>query len=367
MHGIVDWPTKAPEACLDKALFRRKLLQPLPRIAGYPSVEGEVESQPLRISWADRPPLLPKDSSKLKTAKAETAASFSSRPPSRPGTANRARPPLSVVAFPARLQLRGPSEAPGPLGPYAAKGDALVIPIATQHAVQDLITACSHGLSQLRDGSCLTAWVVLDGFSEGKCHLLEPLAARRLDRTLAVEPIELVAERQGAIANGGSDSQPLRFGEGLRLRAAGCSGLYLGHSGAQGGLCWIQAATNMSASSGPKCTRFAAHGGELGAALMLGQPVSLRRVLSPPVSDSESDEEEEDPYSDSEFPARSSNVTATRLAGNQVNTSSETGLTSSLLPEARHYAEEGLFSRAADQVDSSVPVTFLPLFPETLA
>ena len=111
----------------------------------------------------------------------------------------------------------------------------------------------------------------------------------RIDRTLAVEPIELVAERQGALEG------PLRYGEGFRLRAAGCRDLYLCHGG---GVAW-------RCGGQPKAARFAAHGGELGKALRFGRPLLLRRVchglrshakplrFSPPPSEADSDSEDE--------------------------------------------------------------------------
>ncbi|CAE8690917.1 unnamed protein product, partial [Polarella glacialis] len=280
----------------------------------------------------------------------------------------------------AQLRLRAPGETPGPLGPFASPGEPLVVPLQTQDAVRDLVAACGRGRAQLCDGACLTAWTLSGNpeESEGIVQLIEPMAARRAeDRSLAVEPIELVAERQGSAATGGSDGAPLRFGEGFRLRAAGCSGLYLGYSISGGGLQWLQAAPSNddeAAPVPPHGTRLAAHGGELGGPLLFGRPLSLRRVPSPPASDADSEsdddlgvDESESEFDDPRGPPSSRQVrfgSAKAVPQKAASKKPPVGASSALLPEAARYAEEGLFSRLADQAgaESAFPATFLPLF-----
>lgn len=246
-------------------------------------------------------------------------------------TAERASA-LAVVSFPARLQLRAPGEAPGPVGPFSGPG-SLVLPLDTQDAVKELVSACAEGKAEINDGTCLTAWTL----PEGRSPDLEPLTARRIDRTLAVEPIELVAERQG-----GSQEGPIRYGEGFRLRAAGTKALYLGFEGL--GSCWKSGSDRVP----PTGTRFSAHGGELGAPLHFGRPVSLRRVLSPPPSEVDSDPE----FSDDD---------AERPDSEESSKEPKSTTSSPLLPESAGYVKEALYSRAADKVDGAVLVAFLPL------
>ena len=100
-----------------------------------------------------------------------------------------------------------------------------------------------------------------------------------------MEPIELVAERQGCFEG------PLRYGEGFRLRAAGCRGLYLGYA-RTGGIAW-------KGGKPPTDARWSAHGGELGKPLLFGKALLLRRVCSPPPSEC-SDSEGEAPQEEEE-------------------------------------------------------------------
>lgn len=294
----VSWPRdKAEKACL------RRKLQPLALPAhatdGRAAVELDTFVPPQRLA--------------------------------RPRTAERASA-LAVVSFPARLQLRAPGEAPGPVGPFSGPG-SLVLPLDTQDAVKELVSACAEGKAEINDGTCLTAWTL----PEGRSPDLEPLTARRIDRTLAVEPIELVAERQG-----GSQEGPIRYGEGFRLRAAGTKALYLGFEGL--GSCWKSGSDRVP----PTGTRFSAHGGELGAPLHFGRPVSLRRVLSPPPSEVDSDPE----FSDDD---------AERPDSEESSKEPKSTTSSPLLPESAGYVKEALYSRAADKVDGAVLVAFLPL------
>lgn len=389
MHSGPAWPTGGLEKGSDKALLRRKLLQPLVRPpASLVGAQGYSEEAPSFLRGAAPVPGVDKTPFRL-DANTPTADKTSFAPPQRPGTsgsssssrprtAERSKPPIAAVAFPAHLQLRASGEAPGPLGPFASPGEALVIPLETQDAVRDLVAACSRGRAQVCDGACLTAWTLLDASAEASCQLLEPVAARRLDRTLAVEPIELVAERQGSAGAGAGDGAPLRYGEGFRLRAAGCSGLYLGHGGGTDGLRWLQspsAALEDLPAAAPRGTRFAAHGGELGVSLLLGRPLSIRRLFSPPPSEA-SDSDAEDLQSDDEDECESDSGEQQRrrvrfqrkalpkaAAGSQA--SAKPGNSPcALLPEAARYAQEGLFSRLADQAASPFDAAFLPLFVE---
>lgn len=392
MHAGPAWPTGGLEKGSDKALLRRKLLQPLVRPpasqAGLVGAQGYAEEAPpsfLRgaaVAGVEKTPL-------RLDASAPPADKTSFVPPQRPGTggsssssrprtAERSKPPLGAIAFPAHLQLRASGEAPGPLGPFASPGEALVVPLETQDAVRDLVAACSKGKARVCDGACLTAWTLLDASAEATCQLLEPVAARRLDRTLAVEPIELVAERQGSAGAGAGDGGPLRYGEGFRLRAAGCSGLYLGHGGDSDGLRWLQSpsAAREDLPAAPRGTRFAAHGGELGAPLLLGRPLSIRRVSSPPPSEA-SDSDAEEPESDDDDDGSESDSGQQRrrvrfqrkalpkAAASDASAAKPGNSLCGLLPEAARYAQEGLFSRPADQATSPFDVAFLPLFAES--
>jgi len=201
---------------------------------------------------------------------------------------------------------------------------------------------------------------------------------------MAVEPIELALERQGARTADDVDGQvSLRYGEGFRLRAAGCSSLYLGHGGDGGGLRWISPSSAPQPTGTPvppHGTRFAAHGGELGAPLLMGRPLSLQRVTSPPpspedseVSDSESDDDDgggdgSDSDGSSRGRRRRRRGAGGRRGGPQEASTSKSALAAaaaaqkvcSFLPEAKQYQAEGLFSRAGDGV-GAFPVTFLPL------
>mmetsp|Transcript_103328 Transcript_103328/g.267229 ORF Transcript_103328/g.267229 Transcript_103328/m.267229 type:complete len:422 (-) Transcript_103328:203-1468(-) len=387
---LTAWP--AGQAS-DKALMRRKLLQPLPRAPHSPSA---ADIGQLPMPWSDsckelagalpvrppreaepsvRPPLAP---SPHRSAPSESRPGTSQRPRTgeRPRTAER-RPPVADVGFPAQLSLRGPKEAAN--CPFA-RSEALVVPLDTQQAIRNIARACARGRRAITDGTCLTAWVVNAQEGAGPAEqLLEPLAARRLDRSLAVEPIELVAERQApgggtALGQGGED---LRYGEGFRLRAAGCAGLYLGHSGdGREGLRWVSAppARPDEDEEPPRVrgTRFAAHGGELGAPVVFGGRLSLLRVSSPPLSDDESEYEdsasESGSDSDTERLSRAKRAAANAKA-NAAPTAQELAqpAASSLMPEAGKYVAEGLFCRAADAKSGVFEATLLPLFAEPVA
>ncbi|CAE7620396.1 unnamed protein product [Symbiodinium natans] len=305
-----------PRAASDKVIFRRKLL---PRLPAKETPRGG------ELAWDTSVPF-------------EPPCRVQDR---RPQTAERSVP-LSVVSFPAQLCLRARGETPGPLGLFGSP-EALVIPLETQDAVKDIVAACAKGTAPVMDGSCLTLWTLVEARSQAM--QLEPIAARRINRSLAVEPIELVAERQGD----GPREGPIRFGEGFRLRAAGCGALYLGYPGSDG-LCWKSGDEPLTPPAG---TRFSAHGGELGAPLSFGRPVSLRWVPTPPPSEATESDLEDD-----ERPLASESEEASHRPCR--------GAARDLLPEAARYAQEGLYSRVADKADSAVPVVFLPLCTDAL-
>jgi len=209
-------------------------------------------------------------------------------PNERPRTSEpRLRPPVETISFPAQLRLRASGESAGPRGPFADQGEAFVFPLRLQNKIAELAISASKAQWSADCGTRLTAWALVPECKDG-IQLLEPLVARRLDQTLAVEPVQMLVTRpeEGSMPNG----SPLRYGECFHLRAAGLESLYLGHAGSAGGTCWLQSSTKVP----PTNARFAAHGGELGEPILFGRPLSLQCVASPPP------EEESDLDSDSD-------------------------------------------------------------------
>lgn len=390
-HGDAGsaWPAGRSE----KTLLKRKVLRPLsPRAMPLGAAFGQADGASVPVVASPplgRPPLFPSRPASDEVlfrkravacglaAAAPPRAASPPRPSSgsgeRPRTAgSRNRPPLGGdVAFPAQLHLRGPGDPSGPQNPFASPGECLVIPLETQYAIRSLAAACGEGRSFVRDGTLLTAWaLVSEGSGSAAPHVLEPLAARKVDCTFAVEPIELAVERLGAHYADDVDGQvSLRYGEGFRLRAAGCSTLYLCHGGAAGGLCWRAPSSGASPSSTPvppPHSRFAAHGGELGAPLLMGRPVLLQRVVSPPPSPEESEVSDSDCDSDGSFAPPPRRCVPRQGSGrsqepkSKVEVATAAALTQVFLPETRQYQAEGLFSRAGDS-GGVFPVTFLPL------
>jgi len=229
----------------------------------------------------------------------------------RPRTAERVRA-ITQISFPARLHLRCALDTPGPESPWSAGtlgggGDAYIMPLEMQREVRWMVHECAGSctLNQtITDGSCMTLWSIASqgGESSVFSQELEPaLALRPRKAELAVEPVALVIERQssagsGASVGGSVDSEPMRYGEGFRIWAAGEGGsrVYLTHG--SGNLSWqCQTAVGRSSAARvpagaipPNNSRFAAHGGELGKPMLMGRPVSMVRIDSPPVSDNES-------------------------------------------------------------------------------
>jgi len=306
------------------------------------------------------------------------------RPQKGRGSTKKAKKKVATVGVGAQPTRQTAKTPPSSAAVVAISGSA----ISSSDGVSAADTSAAAAAAAAATGGSNTAL--------GAPHLLEPLAARRLDRTLAVEPIELALERQSSSASGGGGgggegdegAAPLRYGEGFRLRAAGVAGLYLGH-GARGGpaslgLHWIKrpaacATLDGKAPPPPRGTRFAAHGGELGAPLLFGRPLSLQRVSSPPVSPESSDVEDSEEGSDSDASGsrghcrrpggccRVARAAAAAAAAKEeeeakANKAAATAA-SALLPEADRYAAEGLFSRAAD-VEGVFPATLLPLLDD---
>eukprot|EP00928_Gymnodinium_smaydae_P011819 TRINITY_DN14325_c1_g1_i1.p1 TRINITY_DN14325_c1_g1~~TRINITY_DN14325_c1_g1_i1.p1 ORF type:complete len:447 (-),score=74.29 TRINITY_DN14325_c1_g1_i1:86-1426(-) len=358
LHGFEAWPQghhldSSPEniALGSKALLRRKL-QPLQRLPPCPyPVDASLVSAGARVARegglsvgealaADLPAGYP-------------SASHRFAPPERPQTAERPRtaqrtaPPLAQVAFPARLGLRRPCESAGPVGLWAGRGDDFVLPLDTQRSVRELAIACGEGKREVLQDSRLTIWAV-------NAEELEPLAARRVDRALAVEPVTLVAESCTAPRAPGAQRARLRYGECFRLRDADTD-LYLGHSSEPGGrLRWERLGAGQSPSE-CRGLRFAAHGSELGAPLLYGRPLSLRRVASPaPPSDTESEDDSEDECSDEEFMAHRRSLKREAAA--------KTAASSSCTPveQAKPPDVGPLLCRVAD-TDSMFSVALLPV------
>lgn len=341
-YPVLDFPPVGLEREIkgEKALLRRKVLQPLP-------------------GWPPQTPLSSAGAAAVADA-GRAAEGWPALRPERPLPEQRQRPPLSEIGFPAQLRLRGPREAPCPPGPWSdGCGEVLVLPLEIQRAVRRVGAVCGAGRPLVTDGSLLTVWTIV-GEGAGGPHLLEPLAARRVDRTLAVEPIELIAERQAKSSSEGDDP-PLRYGEGFRLRAADSGGVYLGHT-AGAGLRWVcssvaepavvaTASPTERVNVPPHGTRFAAHGGELGCPLLLGRPLSLQRLLSPAPTPEDS-EEDFSSSSDSDASGSSAGRAARRRRAQQRS--------SAAADKASRYATEVLFSRVADVEGGVFPVALLP-------
>lgn len=332
-RGTEAWPvrggydvTPAHDGGFDKAILghasssksrlRHKLLQPLSqpqtsllRTSSLGAITGAAPlTQPYPgLGWPPRQQDL--DARLGSSAPARlgcySGSSSSSRPGtgnalgfSRPGTASRPRTagggplPIGSVSFPAKLQLRVPGDAAtkkGAPSQWATLSDNFVLPLETQGSVRQVSEACGSCRLEVLDGARLSLWAlaVQDG-SVSSQHVLEPLAARREDSTLAVEPVELTIERPMESDSGA----PLRYGECFRLRVTD-SMLYLGHSEDGPGLRWERVARREMAAN-CRGLRFAAHGGELGKPLLFGRPMTFQRVASPaPQPDSDSDSESE--------------------------------------------------------------------------
>lgn len=264
----------------------------------------------------------------------------------RPRTAPRVAKPLSRITFPGKLQLRGPNEAAALPSQWAAPRGDLVFPLERQSVVRQLVEECGAEHLEVTNGSHLSAWVMNARECDAAPLVMEPLAASRVDRSLAVEPIEFIIHQPL------KTSRSLHYGEPFRFKAAN-SDLYLCHGGDEGGLRWERFAGKGSC---PHNLRFAAHGGELGAPLLFGRSLKLQRVRSPaPSSESESETESSDSESEQHRHCRRQQLTsAKRVAPASEATCSQT------LPAPSCEIPGPLISRLGDTCEM-LDVALLPV------
>jgi len=347
----------------DVAKAMRKLLDPLPRPGeGLPGGGRAPES-----FMSLKPPALPRNprTDNSETIRTDERPAFNPplrprtaeggvRIPERPRTADRAAKRLGTVSFPSSLRLRPLTEPPGPDSLWAGHGEALVLSLDLQQSVRE--AAMSEG-AEVTDGMLLTIWAIAaqpdDGSDNLGTCLLEPLVARRPNRSLAVEPVEVVVELQSKGGNASCSSRAsargLRFGEGFRLRLAGV-GLYLSHSNEH--VHWERLLSETD-HPWPRDSRFTAHGGELGTSVRLGRRLSLQRIASPPQSESESEVESS---SESESERILRGAPPRRCRAVQAATPSAISGTDGAATDF----PGGLISRVADR-GAVLPATFLPL------
>jgi hypothetical protein len=313
-RGTEAWPQKSAMDSFEKAILgqaskktflRHNLLQPLApqtSLVRSNSCGALATSKPLSAtSPFGQPYGYPGLAPPPRVQETLANPGHCSRPTtgSRPSTSSRPRTagggplPIGSVTFPSKLHLRVPGEAASTPNQWAVLSDNFVLPLETQSSVRQVSDACSAARLEVFEGVSLSLWTATTQ-EETTSHVLEPLAARREDSTLAVEPVELTIERP-------SESSPrghIKYGECFRLRATDGM-LYLGHGSDGGGLRW-ERVHRRELASGRRGLRFVAHGGELGKPLHFGRPLTLRRVASPaPQSDNETE-------SDSEFSAHGS-------------------------------------------------------------
>jgi len=272
--------------------------------------------------------------------------------------------------FPGMLSLRRAGDRP--LGNMSKPGEAFVLPLDVQGSVQKCARGCSAQKVEVSGGMHFTAWAVSSDEDSNSASLLEPLVAYRSGRSLAVDLVELVMECCTGLENGAAssdvelaDKTPLRYGECFRLRAAD-TGLYLCHDANENGLRWQRCDSKRVAEL--VGSRFAAHGSELGAPLILGRPFSLQCVASPaPPSDSDSECDSDSASSDSELDALLRGASGggrsrSRMKASELVESAGCEVAESLVPDS----SQALFSRLAD-TSSVFSVMFLPVdTPRTL-
>jgi len=264
--------------------MRPRLLEPLP----FPHCLGG-DARYATNTGAMGYPFVPPVRCMLPAGPATLQKPFAEMPIERPRASEpRLRPPVESVSFPAQLTLRTSTEQAGPRGPFSGPGEAFVFPLSLQNKIAELAVSASQAQWTVDWGTQMTAWALVPECKDGT-QLLEPLVARRLDQTLTVEPVQLLATRPEECST--SNRLPLRYGECFHLRAAGLESFYFGHSGSSGGTCWLQSSTKVP----PENSRFAAHGGELGEPILFGRPLSLQYVASPlPEEESDPDSESDD-------------------------------------------------------------------------
>lgn len=230
--------------------------------------------------------------------------------------------------------------------PWGSAGEVLVLPLELQKATRELAAACERRSCDVTAGARVTVWAAsgvapaCDG-GMAPARSLEPLLAQRMDRTLAVDPVEVIIEPQSAPA-AADRSKPIHFGEGFRLRCAEGRQLYLAHD-AEGKLFWRRHTGGLAQL--PENTRFTAHGGELGTSLHLGRVSSILRLSSPPREEESESEESSDPDSDDDkvVAMRRRQLRAARLDAAKAAKAAESEPICTLPPGGR-----ALFSRLAD-------------------
>lgn len=355
----------------EKTLARRKLLQPLPppllpwsgEVGRRPSgAHGTSSSHGTSRARAhSAATLLSENIQAPATPCAALRTICTATPPatphrawcSRPGTADglirpetaerSGRPALgSEIAFPAQLHLRSAGEPANSPGFWTRQSGALMLSLQAQHEIRRIAGACSENSVQVSDGAYLTAWAVDSQERDNGPQLLEPLAAHSLHKSLEIEPVEMVLERQHASTEEDA-ATPLCYGEGFRLRTKGTD-LYLTHAGIGGALGWARNAQEsvIGQKIAPHSLRFTAHGGELGAPVLFCRPISMQRVRSP-APDEDSSSESED---DSEHFRRMRKQERKGMPGAMIDRCPQD--------------QEGLFSRLADK-GNVFHATFIPL------
>lgn len=285
---------------LRKPLTKNRLLQPLTHTA-----TRNIGDTPLGFQRGlDVPPPLPggygvEKVEKVQVVDAIASVSRDSRPPSaqKPRVGTWVAPPLANVRFSAGMSLRRAGENVTASSVWSKPKEIFVLPLQMQTAVRDLAAETSAERREICDGMRLTVWVVNPENEETSSPLLEPLAARSPDQTLAVEPIDLIIERGSGPCVTSPSVTPLRFGESFRLRDAS-SVFYLGHGDDCTSLRWTRLEAGEDAAAHHNL-RFAAHGSELGAPLLFGRPIVVQRVPLPPPTGDDADSDSSD-YDSSE-------------------------------------------------------------------
>jgi len=330
--------------------MRPRLLEPLP-LPHFSGSDGRYAQHNGTMGYPPSSCMLPPRPPALQTPFVEE------RPIERPRTSEpRLRPPLETIAFPAQLRLRTSGEPAGPQGPFAGPGESFVLPLSLQNKITGLAASASKAQWTATWETQLTAWALVPECEDG-VQFLEPLVARRLDQTLAVEPVQLLAIRPEECST--SNGSSLRYGECFHLRAVGFEDLYLGHAGSSGGARWLRSPTK----DPPANSRFAAHGGELGETILFGRPLSLQCVASPQLEEESDLDSESD---DNLTPRAAEDARVARLwAKNQRCAAGQTraggcGSQQDCLPVTESCLAGSLFSRLADVDHGVFRVTLLP-------
>lgn len=344
---------------LGKPLARNKLLQPLPQ-----SATRTISDTPLGFHRGlDLPPPLPGISA-VEKLQADQAINPPVSRDSRPLSAQQPRigtwvaPPLANVQFSAGMSFRKPGESMATPSLWSKPKELFVLPIQMQTAIRELAAECSSERREICDGMRLTVWVMNPDNGETSSPLVEPLAARCPDQTLALEPLDLTIERGSGPSLNLPSLSPLRFGESFRLRDAS-SAFYLSHSRDDcNSLRWIRLESGEDAADHHNL-RFVAHGSELGAPLLFGRPLVVQRVPLPAPSGDDTDSDSSDydsSESDSERMLRGVGPRrATKQRDPHVTTSTNAQAASSLIVDCG-----ALLSRLTDG-GTTFSAAFLPV------